>query len=456
LNFTFFKSLRAISIAFILMLSAASLFTGIAVYVALVEAIDGAVDKRLLSEKRELLHGDPDATELIRRIDSEARLRDSGDIGYLLERGGRILTHNIRPAHTLPLGFSTVGPDIGIAGLTRGRALVNDRPDGTRLTMIIESEPIDRHDTHRTIILTAGFGTILVLVIFGVLALALIIRQKIGALRETAEIIFEGDLSARVPVVGPNSSFGRQAEAFNQMLDRIEGLMVSLRNVSNDVAHDLRTPLARLRGRLSAIATKPEAAPLDGALNDAIAECDEILAMFAAILRIVEVEGGHARAQFRHFDLAELAEETASSIEAMVAEGGQILRLEWLQAAPINGDRRLIVQMIVNLIENAVNHTPLGTIVRVSVRRRDGHAILSVADDGPGIAAVDRPLALRRFGRLDASRLYPGHGLGLPLIAAIVRLHRGEMVLDDAGGEQGAGLLVTIRLPLIDEERDNA
>lgn len=430
------------------MLSIATVCTGVAVYIGLVKAIDGAVDKRLQSERWELLQRDPDAQELARRIKSETGLRDSGDIGYLLEHRGQILAQNIRPNRRLPVGISTVGSNIGVPGLTRGRALVTERPDGTTLTLIIESEPIDSHDTHRTIILSAGFGTILILVVVGVLALGLAVRHNIAALRGTAETIFEGDLSARVPVIGQNSSFGRQAEAFNRMLDRIEDLMESLRGVSNDIAHDLRTPLARLRGKLAVILDKPEAAPLQAELAEAMAESDDLLAMFGAILRIAEVEGGEARAQFEPLDLAELAKETAQSIDAMVTDSGRTLRLGPWHAAPVQGDRRLLVQLIVNLVENAVNHTPPGTTVSVSVERRDRNALLIVADDGPGIAEAERALALRRFGRLDASRHFPGHGLGLPLVNAMVRLHRGQLALAHAGGHAGSGLRVSVSLPL--------
>lgn len=451
MSFALFRSLRAISVAFIVMLSLATMFTGVAVYIALVEAIDDAVDQRLERERKELLLNDPDAQELARRIRSEAVLRDSGDIGYLLEHRGRMLAHNIRLNRRLPLGLSTVGANLGVPGLTRGRALVTERADGTTLTMIIESEPIESHDRHRTIILSVGFGTILILVVVGVLALGLAVRHNIASLRSTAEAIFEGDLGARVPVIGRNSSFGRQAEAFNRMLDRIEGLMASLRGVSNDIAHDLRTPLARLRGKLAVIQARPEAEPLQVELADVMAESDDILAMFSAILRIAEVEGGEARAQFEQIDLAELALETALSIEAMVTDSGRKLHLGPWQSAPIHGDRRLLIQAIVNLVENAVNHTPIGTTIRVTVARENWTAVLCIADDGPGIAEAERARALRRFGRLDASRHFPGHGLGLPLVDAMVRLHLGEMALDHAGEAAGSGLLVSILIPCSDE-----
>lgn len=319
--------------------------------------------------------------------------------------------------------------------------------------MVIESEPIDSHDRHRTIILLAGFGTILILVVGGILALGFTVRRNIEALRRTAETIFEGNLSARVPVTGRNSSFDRQAEAFNNMLDRIVDLMASLRGISNDIAHDLRTPLARLRGKLGAIAVKPEAGPVEAELADAMAESDNILAMFGAILRIVEVEGGETRPHFQPLDLAGLADDTAQSVEAMVTNGGHILQLGPWQAAPVHGDRHLLIQLVVNLVENAVNHTPVGTTISVMVSREDASAVLVVEDDGPGIAKAERALALRRFGRLDASRHRPGHGLGLSLVAAVIRLHLGQLQLDDAGSDSGSGLRVTVRLPLVDAKK---
>jgi signal transduction histidine kinase len=437
-----FRSLRAIAFTFIAAISLATLLTFAAVYLALLGAIDRQVDKRLAGESAELLQGDPDVALLGLRIGEESRRRDSGDIGFLLvDPRGRRLAGNIAPAGQIPLGDSTLDPGAGILGLSRGRALVRRLPDGAVLTLAAESEPIDHHDTQRVLILALGFGAILLLVIFGTLALSLMIRRNIEAMRVAAEAIVEGDLRARVPVAAPGTAFGRQAEAFNRMLDRIEALMASLAQISNDVAHDLRTPLARLHGRITLLAGQPEAAP---ALQAAAAESEDLLAMFAAILRIAEIEGGDRRAMFARLDLGALAADVAESLQVMVEDSGRVLSLGTFAPAPVDGDARLLTQLLVNLIENAVNHTPPGAAITVEVAVEAGRAVLGVTDDGPGIAEPDRVRALRRFGRLDASRGSPGHGLGLPLVQAIAWLHHASLELADAA----PGLAARVRFPL--------
>ncbi len=441
------RSLRAIAFAFIAAITLATLLTFAAVYFALLGAIDRQVDKRLERESAALLQGNPDRVLLGLRIGEESRRRDSGDIGFLLiDTNGRRLAGNIAPMAAIPPGISTIDHGAGIPGLTRGRALVERLPDGLTLTLAAESEPIEDHDAHRLLILASGFGAILLLVVLGILALSLTIRRNIEAVRDAAEAIVEGDMRARVPVEAPGTAFGRQAEAFNRMLDRIEALMASLAQVSNDVAHDLRTPLARLHGRLALLAGRPEAGLLASELEEAVAEAEDILAMFAAILRIAEIEGGERRAMFERIDLGALAADVAESLDAMVEDSGRVLRLGTLATAPVEGDARLLTQALVNLIENAVNHTPPGAIIAVEVAVRGGQAILTVADNGPGIPQEARSRALRRFGRLDASRGSPGHGLGLPLVQAIAVLHRGELELGDAK----PGLIVRIGLPLAD------
>lgn len=439
-------SLSAISIGFITAMSAAILATGLAVYVELGEAIDQAVDRRLASEAWELLQGEPDATELARRIKSATGLRESGDIGYLLERRGVPIVQNIRPAHRLPIGLSTVGPEINIPGLSRGRALVIKRPDRATLSLIVESEPIDKDDQHRLFILAAGFGTILILVIAGTTALGLVVRHHIETVRGAAEAIFEGDMTARVPVTDRASAFGRQALAFNRMLDRIEGLMTSLKEISNDIAHDLRTPLARLHHSLRDALSQDlfwKARPI---LMDAVGQSEDVLDMFAAILRISEVENGRVRRYFERLDLADLADEVVCSLEAMVTNSARAIGIHSPGAIWVEGDRRLLEQLLVNLIENAVNHTPAGTEIIVDVSRKGQQANLAISDNGPGIAQKDYELALRRFGRIDLSRQRPGNGLGLTLAQAIAKLHDSELKLGDAK----PGLRVAMSFPCID------
>ena len=258
--------------------------------------------------------------------------------------------------------------------------------------------------------------------------------------RRTVDAIVAGDMQRRVPVNGATDEFDRQAIAFNRMLDKIAMLMDGLRNVSNDVAHDLRTPLARLRGRLAAIAARGG----DAAIGEAIEECDRILAMFAAMLRIAEVEAGRRVAGFEAVDLATLADEVCEALAPVADESGHALHWR-LHALPIRGDARLIEQMLVNGIENALRHTPPGTTITVAGGMHGDQVVLTIRDDGPGIPAGQRALALRRFGRLEASRNRPGHGLGLPLVAAILRLHGGALTLRD--GEPG--LVLELAFPAL-------
>jgi len=440
------RSLGRIAIAFALALSATTALAGVGVYLALLDAIDHQVDLRLQGEARELLEGDAGVPEIARRIARESSERESADIGFLLRDSlGERIAGNIAPAHPLPIGVSTVTDDAAIPGLSRGRAWVKQLPGGETLALVAESEPIDQHDHKRGRILLIGFGAVMALLLIGTFALIRAIRINIAAIGGTAEAIIDGDLRARVPVERPGSVFGALAVTFNRMLDRIGELMTGMRSISNDIAHDLRTPLARLHGRLAALADAPEAAPVREELAEAVAESEEILAIFAAILRITEIEGGERRAGFERLDLAALAADVGEGLALLVTESGRYFVAPAPTAAvPVEGDPRLLTQLIVNLIENAVTHTPPGTTIRLDVRRDGERALLCVADDGPGIPPAERDRALRRFGRLDASRHTRGHGLGLPLALAIARLHHGTLALEDAE----PGLRVALRLAL--------
>ncbi|WP_313536966.1 ATP-binding protein [Sphingomonas sp.] len=441
------RSLGRIAIAFALALSAATALAGVGVYLALLDAIDHQVDLRLQAEARELLEGGGGVRAIVPRIARESSERESADIGFLLrDPQGRVIAGNIAPAHPLPIGVYTVKRDAAIPGLSRGRAWVRRLPGGETLALVAESEPIDQHDHRRVRILAIGFGAVMALLLIGTFALIRAIRINIAAIGGTAEAIIDGDMRARVPVEHPGSVFGGLAITFNRMLDRIGELMTGMRSISNDIAHDLRTPLARLHGRLAALADLPEAAAVREELAGAVAESEEILAIFAAILRITEIEAGDRRAGFAPLDLAALAADVGEGLTLLVTENGRYFVAPVPAAAvPVEGDPRLLTQLIVNLIENAVSHTPPGTTIRLDARRDGDTALLCVSDDGPGIPPAERDRALRRFGRLDASRHLHGHGLGLPLALAVARLHHGTLALEDAE----PGLRVALRLALV-------
>ncbi|RZM36651.1 MAG: sensor histidine kinase, partial [Sphingomonas sp.] len=351
---------------------------------------------------------------------------------------------NIELQRRLPIGLSTVALKDRIAGLSAGRALVRDVGGGMTLATIAETEPFDDYNAERARIYLVGFGSIVLIVVGGLLFFVVTIGRRIGETRRTVEAIIDGDMTRRVPVDRSGGEFAQQAMAFNRMLDRISELMASISNVSNDIAHDLRSPLAGLRSRLALSLRRAETEAQREDLEVAIAMSDALLEMFAAMLRIAEVEGGDRRAAFATLDLAALADEIATMMQPVVADSGRTLVVDAAAPAVLVGDRQLLGQMLVNLIENAVRHTPVGTQMAIKVGTTATVATLVMTDTGPGIPADQRKLALRRFGRLDASRHDSGQGLGLALVEAIVRLHRGTIALEDAA----PGLRVVVTLPM--------
>jgi signal transduction histidine kinase len=228
----------------------------------------------------------------------------------------------------------------------------------------------------------------------------------------------------------------------NAMLDRIQGLMESLKQVSADIAHDLRTPLSRLRHRLEAAREK---AGSDGnpVIEQSIADLDAILETFSALLRIAQIESGAQRAAFSDVSLGQIVS-TVSEAYAPVAED-RSQRLEAIveQTPSIHGDRDLLTQMVANLIENPIRHCPPGVGITVELRQEAGAPTLCVADRGPGIAAAEREKVFRRFYRLEASRTTPGSGLGLALVKAVADLHGATVELSD----NQPGLRVIVRFP---------
>ena len=441
------RSLRALTLAFLLAFFAATLVTGMLTLSTTRATISDLVDKRITSISREIEgdSGDPRPVEIVKRIEDYAGQRHTGDLGMMLtDASGRWVAGNIRTARALPLGYSNVGHADGIEGLSEGRALARRIANGMVLTTIGETEPFDGYNRARIGIYVGGFGSIILVVIAGLIAFGLLVRARIGAMRRAVDAIIDGDMTRRVAVDGSASTFDQQAQAFNRMLDRIGELMAGIVSVSNDIAHDMRTPLARLRSKLTRLAARADDPQQRAELEDVIAESDELLAMFASILRIAEVQGGDRSAGFATMDLGELVSATAAMMQPVAQESGHKLEFDVAAGVQVLGDRQLLGQALVNLIENGMRHTPPGGHIHVTLTASAQEARLMVRDDGPGIPADSHALALRRFGRLDRSRSQPGHGLGLSLVEAILRLHRGTIALGDAV----PGLVVTLSLPL--------
>jgi signal transduction histidine kinase len=288
-----------------------------------------------------------------------------------------------------------------------------------------------------------GSGAAIALALGGGVVMSGRLLRKIETIGVTSGNIIQGDLTQRVPVEHAGDEFDRLALSINAMLDRIETLMGDLRQVTTDIAHDLRTPLTRLRQKLeSAARADATAEVLRGTLDAARHDADEILAMFAALLRIAEVESGARKAAFSRVDLVEVVDTVVEIYRGAAEEKGQQLEHVIDPEVAVTGDRELLIQLFANLVDNAIRHCPSGCRIEVMARRQESWVEVSVADNGPGIPEDMRAKVLQRFVRLENSRTSPGYGLGLSLAAAIANLHDAPLAITD----NSPGLRVSLRL----------
>lgn len=279
------------------------------------------------------------------------------------------------------------------------------------------------------------------------------IVRRLDIINQVSREIMQGDLSRRVPDSGTGDDFDQLAENLNRMLERIETLMASIRQVSDNIAHDLRTPLSRLRNRLELLRGESMSAEASAEVDVAIADADELLSAFNALLRIARIEAGNRQAAFADLDPLTLLRDVAELYEPLAAESAQSIRVETDLSDACNGaerstsrlyaDRDLLFQALANLVDNAIKHTPSGGHILLRANDEGPVAELSVTDDGPGIPEALREKVLQRFFRIEASRVAPGHGLGLSLVQAVAQLHGAELRLEDAA----PGLRVQMRLP---------
>lgn len=273
------------------------------------------------------------------------------------------------------------------------------------------------------------------------------VAERIESINRTIDRITAGSFADRMAVTGSGDEIDRLVMKLNRMLDEIGRLMLGMRQVTDNVAHDLRTPLSRLRARLELGQRDESLSEAQSAtLEQAIAEIDRLLGVFNAILTIAAAETGRARTDFEPVDLAALAAEVAELYTPLAEERGLTMDVSAPVPVMVGGSRQLLAQLISNLIENAVKYSPDHGHVAVTVGLSAGRPVLSVADQGPGIPADSRDKVLERFVRLEAHRGTPGHGLGLSLVAAVARLHDAELTLADARAAADApGLKVELR-----------
>jgi len=276
--------------------------------------------------------------------------------------------------------------------------------------------------------------------------------RRVEAVAKTTEQIIRGDFAQRVPLSGSGDEFDQLGSNLNVMLDQIERLMAGMRQVTDNIAHDLRTPLSRLRARLEVtLLEKPDTGRYAEALRETISEADQLLGTFNALLSIAEAEAGSRRDTATVVDLSEIARAVAELYEPVAEEKGLVLSFDAPQPVNVRGDRHLLSQAIANLLDNALKYTLAGNVT-LKVDGADHTARVEVADSGPGIPADRREAVFDRFVRLEGSRSTPGNGLGLSLVRAVARLHDGTATLED----NNPGLKAIFTLPIAPEQAEPA
>lgn len=400
------------------------------------------------------------------------RSLDPGNGLYLLvDEGARKLAGNL---NRLPPELSADGNGSVFRYVRRTREGEEEReavgvaiatPGG--LTLVVGRDVEEQHAFAVTVrrIVIWGFGLLTVLGISGGVLASRMILRRIDEVTATSRRIMGGDLARRIPLTGNGDEIDRLSGSLNDMFERIEGLVAGLREVSDNIAHDLKTPLTRMRNRIDAALRDGPSGPESRAvLERTIEDADSLIRTFNALLSIARLEAGEASQSMQPTDLTEVARDAVELYEPLAEETGLRLELKPEGGGPFRAvvDRQLIGQALANLIDNAIKYAgPAGVgggearaangaardsaSIEVSLSRGAGNVCIGVADHGPGIPAEDRARALKRFVRLEASRSRPGSGLGLSLVAAVARLHKAEVRLDD----NQPGLKVTIALPAL-------
>jgi len=373
------------------------------------------------------------------------RLADKGfaDDAYLLvDPSSAVLAGNLKAwpqAVAATKGwveFRAAEPSPNAAGQPLLRGMLDTFPDGDRLLVAGDISDLDGFTDQIKTAVALGVALIFAL---AAVASILVTRRTVGrieAINATSRAIMQSGLDKRIPLRGTNDEWDRVAENLNLMLDRIETLMGEVKQVSDNVAHDLRTPLTRVRGRLEKAYHGQRIGEDDQLLiGDTIGDLDAVLRIFSSITRIAQIETQARKGAFRTVNLVEIAGEVVELYDAAAEQDGTRLTIAGEREVLVTGDRDLIFDAIANLVDNAIKHGRHGGQVVVANENIDGRPVISIADDGPGIPADECEHVFKRFYRLEHSRYAPGNGLGLSLVAAVARLHGARIeMLDNAPG----------------------
>lgn len=407
-----------------------------------VEAGEGA----LKSETAILLSEDNEGgrASLLRAIDRHRRAGGNDAFRYrLIDGAGHVLVNDLGPWPTRT-GWGSVAvresDARSAAKFETFKSLGVTLADGGVLTVAGDTYDIlDLRARLDRFMIAAGLAITLFALLGGYLAGGMFIR-RLGRVNAAIGRVMAGHVEERLPMIGISREFDLLSSNLNAMLDRIEGLVEGLRQVTTDIAHDLRTPLSRLRQHLEGMRASGRD---DAAIASAIRQTDEILAIFRALLRIGSFEGGDGRQYFTPVDLSEVLDRVVAALQPVAEDRNKVLTANIAPDCLVVGDGELLAQMLINLIDNAIRHTPPGTRIAAMLDRADSDLVMTISDDGPGIPEAERGKVLTRFYRLDRSRHMPGAGLGLSMVSAIAALHWFSLELRDSG----PGLTVRLTCP---------
>ena len=380
--------------------------------------------------------------------------RPGASLYLLTDHSGRILAGNVTQISTELLARAIQEPtSVGYRtqqGEERLAMVQVARLTGGMLLLV--GRDMAERERFADIIRLALIVTAALLVGLGILSWFFVSRRvlkRIDSVAATTQQIMAGDLTGRLEVTGTNDEFDRLAASLNEMLERIEALLLGLKEVSDNIAHDLKTPLTHIRNRIEAALAEPPAARKHREVMQAtIDDADQLIDTFNALLMIAQLEAGTTEGAIGEVDATEIAGDVAEMYEPVAERAGVTLTVDAEGPVKLRGHRELLGQALANLVDNAIKHG--GPVdgekgeVRIRVARDGNEVTVIVADNGPGVPEVDRGRVLQRFTRLEKSRSTPGTGLGLSLVAALVKLAHGSIELTDAR----PGLVATMRLPV--------
>jgi signal transduction histidine kinase len=408
-------------------------------------SIDGKIAS--ISERLVEAYQGRAVVELTREIERQLTdgIDSDSEIFLVVSPAGQRIAGNLSrwPDASTPHGQLVSRPVVRDGKPSSARLIIRELTDGG---LLIVGRDLREQESIRDLVvraLAAGAAFSLVLAIAGGLYFRRQIERRIGDIRRTAHEIEGGDLSRRI-LVSSDDEFGRLNIDINRMLDRIEHLMEGVRHVSNAIAHDLRTPLSRIRGKLDeALQHEMTITTLSDAAYAAIEGIDDLILVFEKLLQIAEAESGMRTKSFDLIDLNCVAHDMVELYDAAAEENGVMLKAQNESTALAVGDRNLLASAVASLIDNAIKYAGPSVTVEVGAYADEQTVSIVVRDNGPGIPVEELPRVTERFYRLDQSRSLPGNGLGLSIVSAIATLHGGKLYLSDAS----PGLIARIELP---------